>query len=82
MRGYFPGAQSSDEGRSMFQSRLEALREYARCCLRSGVNKAGFAPDAMRGARYTVEGQMWQEYDRRGSTKQYFGIAKLLRRVG
>lgn len=44
--------------------------------------KAGFAPDAMERADLMVEGQKWQEMDRKSSTKQMLWFSKLLRRVG
>lgn len=53
----------------------------AAVCLRSGV-RLGFAPDAMEGANWVVDGQVWQEWDRKGTRKQSVRFAKLLRRVG
>ena len=75
MRGCLRGAQSSEDGRSMFESRPVCLFQK-RC-------KAGlFAPGAMGGAKWATEGLRQQIWDRKGSTQRNFGVVNLLRRVG
>ena len=82
MRGCLRGAQSSEEGRSICCRVVRRGCATARVLLPQKRCKAGFAPDAMEGAKCAMGGQRWQGRDRRGSTEQILWFVELLRRVG